>query len=312
MNKSRKLTRTDEIEVIGIDHGWSQMKTNSAVFSSGIREILTEPAFYDDVLEFDGRFYKVGTSREAVMENKVENDDYYFLTLAAIAKELEIRGKREATVVLAVGLPATRYGDEKEEFIKYLLRKEDVEFKFEQRTYKVKIKKVAVFPQCYAAVVDQLPTFGQKVVVVDIGSWTIDIIPIINKRPDDSNFNTLPEGLIPCMRSINKMCSRKLNEKLDEMDIQSYIMTKQTALGDEFKVLMDTALNEFSVKLFNSLREEGYGLKTTQFYFVGGGACVMKNFGGYEQSNIKYNLDVKANAKGFEKMAKIAMNAKRG
>ena len=53
----------DNIEVIGIDHGWSQMKTaNAPVFSAGIREILTEPAFYDDVLEYEGKYYKVGIS----------------------------------------------------------------------------------------------------------------------------------------------------------------------------------------------------------------------------------------------------------
>lgn len=161
----------DNIEVIGIDHGWSQMKTvNAAVFSSGIREILTEPAFYDDVLEYDGKYYKVGTARETVMENKVENNDYYRLTLASVAKELRIRGKSEANVVLAVGLPASRYGDEKQAFIDYLSKNEEVSFVFEQRKYHVKIVKVAVFPQCYAAVVDQISTFGQKVVVVDVGS----------------------------------------------------------------------------------------------------------------------------------------------
>ena len=182
----------DNVEVIGIDHGWSQMKTcNAPVFSSGVREILTEPAFYEDVLEYNGKYYKVGTARETVMENKVENEDYYLLTLAAIAKELQARKKTEAKVVLAVGLPASRYGDEKQAFIEYLSKNEDVSFVFEQKRYRIKIVKVAVFPQCYAAVIDQIGNFGQKVVVVDIGSWTIDIVPIINKKPDDSNFNTL-------------------------------------------------------------------------------------------------------------------------
>lgn len=241
------------------------------------------------------------------MENKVENDDYYLLTLASVAKELRIRGKSEANVVLAVGLPASRYGDEKQAFIDYLSKNEEVSFVFEQRKYQIKIVKVAVFPQCYAAVVDQIGTFGQKVVVVDVGSWTIDIVPIINKKPDDSGFNTLPEGLIPCMRNINKMCGRKYNEKIDEMDIQQYIISKQTNLSEEFVAIMDEALTDFATRLYNSLREEGYSLKTTQFVFVGGGACVMKNFGGYVQNNIRYNLDVKANAKGFERLARIAL-----
>ena len=38
----------------------------------------------------------------------------------------------------------------------------------------------------------------------------------------------------------------------------------------------------------------------TQIIFVGGGASVMKRFGGLEQKNIQYIEDVKANAKGYE------------
>lgn len=43
---------------------------------------------------------------------------------------------------------------------------------------------MAVFPQCYAAVVDKIPAMAKKTLIVDIGSWTIDIMPVINKSPD--------------------------------------------------------------------------------------------------------------------------------
>lgn len=297
----------DNVEVIGVDHGWSQMKTVNTVFSSGIEQILSEPAFWDDVLEFEGKYYKVGTNREAVMDNKVSNEDYYLLTLAAIGKELKFRGKKEANIILAVGLPATRYGAEKKEFITYLSKIKEVSFLFETERYQIAIDKVAVFPQGYAAIVDEIPHFGKKVIVVDIGSWTIDIFPIVNKRPDDANANTISEGLIPCMRLINKHCMRLYNEKIDEDIIQNYIITRERTLDDKYIEIMDKVLKEFSTRLFHSLREEGYSLNTTQFYFVGGGAWVMKHFGEIEQKNIKYNLDVKANAKGYERLAKIAL-----
>lgn len=298
----------DNLEVIAIDHGWSQMKTVNHVFASGVEEILSEPAFFDDVLEYEDRYYKVGTKRDAVMDNKISNDDYYLLTMAAIAKELKLKDKHEARVVLAVGLPATRFGVEKKGFIDYLSRNKDLSFVFEKDIYRIKIEKVAVFPQSYAAVVDQIANFGKKEIIVDIGSWTIDIFPIIDKKPDDANANTISEGLIPCMRRINKHCGRLYNEKIDEDTIQNYIITKKTDLDEQFVEIMDRELEDFATNLFNSLREEGYSLNTTQFYFVGGGASVMKNFGGIEQKNIKYNLDVKANARGFEKLAKIALN----
>lgn len=307
VTKKRRKNKMDNLEVIAIDHGWSQMKTVNHVFASGVEEILSEPAFFDDVLEYEERYYKIGTKRDAVMDNKITNDDYYLLTLAAIAKELKTKGKHEARVVLAVGLPATRFGAEKKGFIDYLSRNTDLCFSYEKEVFKIKVEKVAVFPQSYAAVVDQISSFGKKVIVVDIGSWTIDIFPIIDKKPDDANANTISEGLIPCMRRINKHCGRLYNEKIDEDIIQNYIVTKNAGLDDKFVEIMDKALEEFATSLFNSLREEGYSLNTTQFYFVGGGASVMKNFGGIEQKNVRYNLDVKANARGFEKLAKIAL-----
>ena len=44
--------------------------------------------------------------------------------------------------------------------------------------------------RCYAAVVDKIPTMAKKTLVVDIGSWTIDIMPVINKSPDESKCVT--------------------------------------------------------------------------------------------------------------------------
>lgn len=52
------------IEVIGIDHGWSNMKTADQIFTTGVKEISTELAFYDNVVEWNGLYYKVGGKRQ--------------------------------------------------------------------------------------------------------------------------------------------------------------------------------------------------------------------------------------------------------
>ena len=150
----------NKLEVIGIDHGWSMMKTISQVFVTGVKEITTTPALFGDVLEYEGKFYKVGTVRQEVKDTKVEDDSFYLLTLAAVAKELKRRGLAEAKVFLAVGLPLTRFGAEKNDFIKYLTKNKRVSFKYENESYQIEIDDVAVFPQCYAAVVDKIPTMA--------------------------------------------------------------------------------------------------------------------------------------------------------
>ena len=74
----------NKIEVIGIDHGWSNMKTSSQVFTTGVKEITTEPALFDGVLEYKGKYYKVGSSRQEVRDTKTEDESFYLLTLAAV------------------------------------------------------------------------------------------------------------------------------------------------------------------------------------------------------------------------------------
>lgn len=68
-----------------------------------------------------------------VKDTKVESEDFYLLTLAAITEELGNRGNiLKSNVYLAVGLPLTRFGEEKQPFIDYLSKKEEISFKFEE------------------------------------------------------------------------------------------------------------------------------------------------------------------------------------
>lgn len=308
----RKGNTADKIpEVIPVDHGWSLTKTGRDVFVTGVKEITSVPALYTDVLEYRGRYYKIGTNRQEVRETKTEDNSFYLLTLAAAAKELNRRGIYDTDVFFAAGLPLTRFGAEKKKFIEYLTRKETVEFLYEQIPYKITVTGAAVFPQCYAAVADRIPAFTKKTLIVDIGSWTIDIMPVVNKAPDEANCITVPRGLITCMRSINEQCVRRLNGEVDETDIQYFMRYGRSDLDEAYVSIMRDETDSFVEKVYNSIREYGYNLNTTPVIFVGGGAAVMKNFSRHEQKNITYILDVKANAKGYEQLAKIGLKARK-
>ena len=177
--------------------------------------------------------------------------------------------------------------------------------------YHIEIGDVAVFPQCYAAVVDKIPAMAKKTLIVDIGSWTIDIMPVINKSPDESKCVTIPKGLITCMRSINEQCVRQLNGEVDESEIQNIMRYGRSDIDDEYFAIIKAEIEDFVDKVYNSIREFGYNLKTTPIVFVGGGAVVMKNFGSHDAKNISYNLDVKANARGYEQLATMGLKSAR-
>ena len=55
---------------------------------------------------------------------KTQDEDYYVLTLAAIARERDGKGMNRAKVHIAAGLPLTWVATQKEDFQKYLLQNE--------------------------------------------------------------------------------------------------------------------------------------------------------------------------------------------
>ena len=81
-----------DVIVIGVDHGYAAMKTVHFSFPTGLVEYEHEPYTQKDVLEYNGRYYVVGSGRQPLQRDKTQTEDYYLLTLAAIAKELEHRG----------------------------------------------------------------------------------------------------------------------------------------------------------------------------------------------------------------------------
>lgn len=298
------------IEVIGVDHGWSGMKTVSQVFTSGVKEITTEPAFFNNIVEFRGSYYRVGGKRLEVRDLKIENNNFYILTLAAIAKELSRRGMRNATILLSVGLPLTRFGAEKQDFIEYLSKDKDVVFRYDNEQYHIRIARVSVFPQCYAAVADKMKSLPRRVVIVDIGSWTIDIMPIENSAPNEAECITIREGLIKCMRTINDECMRQYGIELSEEDIQEIMICgKNERLPVKYIEIVKECLSEYVEKVYNILLEHGYNLEVTECVFVGGGAGVVKRYGKHKGMNVQYIDDVKANAKGYEFLGKLYLNA---
>ena len=146
-----------EAITIGVDHGYYAMKTRHFSFPTGLVEYDHEPYTQQDVLEYGGKFYVVGSGRQPLQKDKTATEDYYLLTLAAIARELAHRGAEPtAAVHLAAGLPLTSFGRDKKKFRAYLLRDgKPVSFRYEGIAYTVTITEASLFPQGYAAVLTQ-------------------------------------------------------------------------------------------------------------------------------------------------------------
>lgn len=135
--------------VIGIDHGYSAIKTRQVCFPTGITRYKYEPYTMQNVLRYKESYYVCGTGRQTLVKDKTVNENYYLLTMAAIAQEIQKRrSERTAKVILAAGLPLAGFSREKQPFKEYLFRKEPpLRFQYEKERYEIQIEDVKLFPK---------------------------------------------------------------------------------------------------------------------------------------------------------------------
>ena len=63
----------------------------------------------------------------------------------------------------------------------------------------------------------------------------------------------------------------------------------------------------YTVGIFRRLREHEYDPKLMKLYVVGGGGCLIRNFGEYDPSRVFINEDICATAKGYERMLEMQL-----
>ena len=88
--------------IVAVDAGYGNMKTASCAFPTGLVAYDEKPYFTENLLIFNGRYYIIGSGHKEFSDRKVMDEDYYVLTLAAIARELYTEKITKAKVLLAV------------------------------------------------------------------------------------------------------------------------------------------------------------------------------------------------------------------
>lgn len=101
------MKKYKETYIIGVDHGYGNMKTANCCFQTGVTVYEKEPIFKDNLLVWNNKYYLIGAEHKEFSADKMLDEDYYILTLAAIARELNIAKIYSADVLIAAGLPLT-------------------------------------------------------------------------------------------------------------------------------------------------------------------------------------------------------------
>ena len=296
-----------ESMIVGVDHGYAAMKTAHFSFPSGLVAYEHEPYTLKDVLEYGGKFYVVGSGRQALQKNKTQTEDYYLLTLAAIAKELSFRHAEPAAEIhLAAGLPLTSFGREKNAFREYLLRDgKTVNFRYEGQEYSIVIRKVSLFPQGYAAVLTQSILLDEpSVIVADIGGWTVDLMRLDRRIPNAATCRSLELGMIRCVDEIGEQVRRLFGLSLTAPQIESVLRGDSASMDERVRAVIHAQADKYVRGLLSAITESGLDVRAMPTVFLGGGAALMKRHGGAVEGLFRPFIldDVCLNAKGYERL----------
>lgn len=306
------IRKHNNFYIIGVDAGYGNMKTARTIYPTGLVAMDTKPFFDGDILEYNGTWYRIGEGHKAYNPDKTADEDFYILTLASIAAELSTEQITEANVHLALGLPTTWTGRQREDYRRYMMRNPDVQFVFNDILYRIHLTDCIVFPQGYAALVPLMDSdkryndfrqFAGTVMMADIGNGTMNIMRLVNGKPNDQHCWTEVLGVNQCVLTARKQMMDKYGIDMPESVIEQFLRTGTANLARELLDNLTDIVRGYVTGLFDALRVHGYDARLMKLFVMGGGGCLVKHFGKYDPSAVVFVDDLHASAKGYEYMA---------
>lgn len=311
---------TENTVVIGCDAGNKLIKTPNNITLAGIQKLPTKPAVMPpdpmDLLLINGEYYCISNKRVSYERDKSINENHLYLTLIAIAKEMQARRMSPTSkIVLATGLPPGHMASAKlmETYRNYFLQNGGIyRFQCGGISHQITLSDVIVCPQAYSILLT-LPSEIVKqpsIHVVDIGGGTVDNVHLVNSRPDP-NMISLDMGVIPMYNTIKQRLQSEFGRRITEDQIDDIIKGNRGFFKEEHvRLIMETA--DAHVKsIFDEFREAGDDWLSSYVVFCGGGSILLKQFIEKYASDLTGRFiivdDVKANSKGFEVFSRVLL-----
>ena len=293
---------------VGVDVGNSDTKSENTVTPSGFITRGLLPYGADDCLFFNGKYYVPDPEeRFPYKKDKTVDDNMFILTLFAIAKEalfevssdLGARTKEDIqravsgidTVNLGVGLPPAHCSVLGEKTVAYYKDRmgSGVSFSYNGIKFSFRLDDCRFFPQDWAAIVTHSPDSDESVVkkyssyyAVDIGGYTVDVVPIMNRKPAAARCASLDMGILCMYSELVKSIEQDHGKTVKPSVIEDVLRGKPTILPGNIREEIFAYAREWSNNIIRSLAEAGVFFDSYPVVFLGGGAeafreCIKEN-----------------------------------
>lgn len=309
------------MNLFSIDHGNEYIKTLHNIFPSAVSVYDYEPPMANEWVYFNDRYYCLSNDTKGYLRDKTVDETYLILTMFALAKEKDYIDIKEP-VDFAVDLPPLHYGALKDRFAQYIREGFDGEKSFtyhreNDTIITVKANSVQVFPQGFAAVVAYLPHGGETpddilakhkdFLLIDIGGYTVDVIPFEDGFPVPERSATRETGILRMCGFIKDSVTAKCARQVSVRDIQRVARNEETMLEPEIAALIKSKLDEWSRDIVLSSGEKVEDLSSMPVVFTGGGARLLKPYLCKCEALKTYTFitDQKANVRGCAMLARM-------
>lgn len=98
--------------------------------------------------------------------------------------------------------------------------------------------------------------------------------------------------------------------KIEESTIEQVLRYGTADIGKPYLDCITSVAKRYVADIFTTLRRYEYNPDLMRLYIVGGGGCLVKNFGKYDESRVTILEDICATAKGYEYLAYASLRRK--
>ena len=329
-----KKIKLEKCICIAVDQGNFNVKsfgpnTTSEPFPTGLNHHGdVPPPMVAGSLRVNDQYYSITNNRLQTRRDKTSDEDYYVLTLAAIASEIRnlFPGgtEYECEVALALGLPVEHLSLKingvllREKYRTYFGNGgKPIEYTCDGVEYHIQIRDVGVFAQTISAAISDGNVYSQMMqsnrsYIIDIGGGTTNVIAIIDRRPQNPGITLEEMGVLELFKLAHRSVMEDCGRNVDDYMLDVLMQGKQSCPANMADAL-ERAKNEFVKRLILELESRKVDLDMGFICMVGGGSILL--FDAFQRyvtkrgnQGIVIIPDVKANAKGYyaQEMARLA------
>ena len=154
---------------------------------------------------------------------------------------------------------------------------------------------------------DKLHQFKGQNMIADIGNGTMNIMFVNDRRPVAKQCFTESCGVNQCLLAVREQITRAYGQPLDEQIVEQALRTGTADISNRCLDIIRETAAEYTEGIMRVLHERGFNPDFMRLYVVGGGSCLLENFGKYDPERVTICRDIHANAKGYEYLARLKL-----